>query len=204
AWQEQHTGVPAAQAERIGREFARNALESGGRSMILMGAGTNHWFHSDLIYRAFLALTILTGTQGVNGGGWAHYVGQEKVRPLTGFQQVAMGLDWSRPPRQMIATAFFYLHTGQWKYDSYGADVLASPTGDQRVAGMSTPDFAALAARLGCTPQIPPFVANPLGRGAEAAAAGTAPAAHVVDRIKDGTLRFAAEDRDGHGNVPMI
>ena len=31
-----------------------NAEESGGRSMIIMGAGTNHWFHSDTIYRAFL------------------------------------------------------------------------------------------------------------------------------------------------------
>jgi nitrate reductase alpha subunit len=33
------TGVPAAKAERIGREFAQNALDSGGRSMIIMGAG---------------------------------------------------------------------------------------------------------------------------------------------------------------------
>lgn len=69
AWQEQFTGVPAAAAAKIGREFARNAEESGGRSMIIMGAGTNHWFHSDTIYRAFLALTTLTGCQGVNGGG---------------------------------------------------------------------------------------------------------------------------------------
>ena len=87
AWQEQFTGVPAAAAVRIGREFAENAEESGGRSMIIMGAGTNHWFHSDTIYRAFLALTTLTGCQGVNGGGWAHYVGQEKCRPDHGLGQ---------------------------------------------------------------------------------------------------------------------
>ena len=31
--------------------------------MILMGAGTNHWFHSDTIYRSFLALLILTGSR---------------------------------------------------------------------------------------------------------------------------------------------
>ncbi|GAA2157745.1 hypothetical protein GCM10009845_01740 [Pedococcus bigeumensis] len=85
AWQEAITGVPAATAARIGREFAQNAEESKGRSMIVMGAGTNHWFHSDTIYRAFLTLTNLTGCQGVNGGGWAHYVGQEKVRPITGY-----------------------------------------------------------------------------------------------------------------------
>ena len=53
--------------------------------MIMMGAGTNHWFHSDTIYRSFLALVMLTGCQGVNGGGWAHYVGQEKCRPVTGL-----------------------------------------------------------------------------------------------------------------------
>lgn len=69
AWQETITSVPAEQAARIAREFARNAERTGGRSMIALGAGTNHWFHSDTIYRAFLALTTMTGCQGVNGGG---------------------------------------------------------------------------------------------------------------------------------------
>ena len=48
--------------------------------MIAMGAGTNHWYHSDQIYRTFFTLIMLCGCEGVNGGGWAHYVGQEKVR----------------------------------------------------------------------------------------------------------------------------
>ena len=90
AWQEAITGVPAAQAAPDRPASSpQNAEESSGRSMILMGAGTNHWFHSDTIYRAFLALTTLTGCQGVNGGGWAHYVGQEKCRPITGWAQLA-------------------------------------------------------------------------------------------------------------------
>ena len=38
----------------------------------------------DQVRSAFLALTTMTGCQGVNGGGWAHYVGQEKCRPVTG------------------------------------------------------------------------------------------------------------------------
>ena len=67
--------------------------------MIIMGGGICHWFHGDAIYRAVLALLMLTGSMGRNGGGWAHYVGQEKVRPLTGFQTMAMATDWSRPPR---------------------------------------------------------------------------------------------------------
>ena len=89
AWQEQFTGVPAAAAAKVGREFAANAEESGGRSMIIMGAGTNHWFHSDTIYRTFLALTTLTGCQGINGGGWAHYVGR---RSAAGHRLVDAGL----------------------------------------------------------------------------------------------------------------
>lgn len=63
AWQAELTGVPAAAAERIGREFALNSLETGGRSMIVMGAGVNHFYHADEIYRTFLALTNMCATQ---------------------------------------------------------------------------------------------------------------------------------------------
>lgn len=120
AWQEAITGVSAAQATRVAREFARSAEESGGRSMIIMGGGICHWFHSDAIYRAVLALLMLTGSMGRNGGGWAHYVGQEKVRPLTGFQTMAMATDWVRPPRQVPGASYWYAHTDQWRYDGYG------------------------------------------------------------------------------------
>ena len=204
AWQAEITGVPAATAARIGREFAQNAAESGGRSMILMGAGTNHWFHSDLIYRAFLALTTLTGCQGVNGGGWAHYVGQEKVRPITGYQQLAGGADWSRPARQMIGTGFFYLHTGQWRYDAYPADTLGSPLGKGAFADRTTPDLLAQSARLGWMPSYPTFDRNPLDLADAADEAGVPVPQHVVDELRAGRLRFAAEDPDGPGNSPKV
>src|SRR5262249_58724612 len=68
-WQEPITSVPAAAAARVAREFARNAELSRGRSMICMGAGTNHWLHSDQIYRTFFTLIMLCGCQGRNGGG---------------------------------------------------------------------------------------------------------------------------------------
>jgi nitrate reductase alpha subunit len=204
AWQEGITSVPAATCTKIAREFAKNAEESGGRSMILMGAGTNHWFHSDTIYRAFLTLTTLTGCQGVNGGGWAHYVGQEKVRPLTGYNQVANALDWSRPPRQMIATAFFYLHTSQWRYDGFQADVLSSPLAEGRFTGQSTADLIAQSARMGWMPSYPTFDRNPLDLADEAEAAGASPAEHVVNELKAQRLRFACEDPDAAGNSPKI
>jgi nitrate reductase alpha subunit len=59
---------------------------------------------------------------GRNGGGWAHYVGQEKCRPVTGWAAMAMGTDWCRPPRQMAGTSYWYTHTDQWRYDGYRAD----------------------------------------------------------------------------------
>ena len=79
AWRESITCVKASTVTQIAREFAQNAIETGGRSMIIMGAGINHWFNSDTIYRSILNLVMLCGCQGVNGGGWAHYVGQNVV-----------------------------------------------------------------------------------------------------------------------------
>ncbi|MGZ4507038.1 MAG: nitrate reductase subunit alpha [Blastococcus sp.] len=204
AWQEQFTGVPAAAAARIGREFAQNAEDSSGRSMIIMGAGTNHWFHSDTIYRAFLTLTTLTGCQGVNGGGWAHYVGQEKVRPLTGYSTLAGALDWARPPRQMIQTAYWYLHTDQWRYDRTTLDGFASPLGEGRFAGKTPADVIAESARMGWMPSYPTFDRNPLDLADEAEAAGTEPGRYVVDGLRDGSLRFAAEDPDAPENFPRV
>jgi len=205
AWQEPITGVPAAACARIAREFADNADRSGGRSMILMGAGTNHWFHSDTIYRAMLALVTLTGCEGVNGGGWAHYVGQEKCRPVTGWAQLAFALDWSRPPRQMAGTAYWYLHTDQWRYDTYDAGALASPTGAGRFAGRHTADLLAQSARLGWMPTMPAFDRNPLDLADEAVAANPEdPARHVVDALREGKLAWAGADPDAPANWPRV
>lgn len=204
AWQEPITGVPAAAAERIAREFAANAEKSRGRSMILMGAGTNHWFHSDTTYRTFLALTTLTGCQGVNGGGWAHYVGQEKCRPITGWAQLAFGLDWNRPPRQQAGTPFWYLNTDQWRYDGYSADAVASPLAEGRFAGRHTADLLAQSARMGWLPSYPTFNRNPLDLADEAEAAGETPGDYVVEQLKSGELGFACEDPDAPENFPRI
>ncbi len=204
AWQEAITGVPAATAARIGREFAGNAEASRGRSMIVMGAGANHWFHSDTIYRAFLALITLTGCQGVNGGGWAHYVGQEKVRPVTGHAMLANATDWARPARTMIGTAFFYLATDQWRYETSDAAHLSSPLGTGRFAGQTPADLIAMSARLGWMPSYPTFNWNPLEVADGAARAGQSPAEFVVDGLSSGQLRFAAEDPDAEENWPRV
>ncbi|MVU78607.1 nitrate reductase subunit alpha [Nocardia sp. ET3-3] len=204
AWQQTVTGVPAEQAARIAREFAANAEESRGRSMILLGAGTNHWFHSDTIYRTFLTLTTLTGCQGVNGGGWAHYVGQEKLRPQTGWAQVANALDWTRPPRQMIQTAYWYLHTDQFRYDPFNADQLTTGHGRGHITGKTTADLLAQTARMGWMPSFPTFDRNPLDIVDEAEAAGVAVADHVVAQLKSGELGFACQDPDNPANFPRL
>jgi nitrate reductase alpha subunit len=79
AWAEQITGVPRAQITRIAREFAENADKTHGRSMIIVGAGLNHWYHLDMNYRGLINMLIFCGCVGQSGGGWAHYVGQEKA-----------------------------------------------------------------------------------------------------------------------------
>jgi nitrate reductase / nitrite oxidoreductase, alpha subunit len=204
AWQEPITGVAAGTVARIAREFARNAEESRGRSMIIMGAGTNHWFHSDTIYRAFLTLTTLTGCQGVNGGGWAHYVGQEKVRPITGYSLLATGADWSRPARQMIQTAYWYLHADQFRYDPFSAATLAAGGPGGRFAGRSTADLIAASARMGWMPSYPTFDRNPLQLADDAREAGFDPATYIVGELSAGRLRFACEDPDAPENFPRV
>ena len=204
AWQEQHTSVPAAQAIRVAREMAENAKRSGGRTMVIMGAGICQWFHGDATYRAILALLMLTGSMGRNGGGWAHYVGQEKCRPVTGWATMAMATDWSRPPRQMAGTAYWYTHTDQWRYDGYRADALTSPLAKGDLAGMHTMDALAQSVRLGWMPSFPQLDRNPLDLADDIAASGEDAGGYVARRLASGDLRFACEDPDAPQNWPRV
>ncbi|MEU3368942.1 nitrate reductase subunit alpha [Streptomyces sp. NPDC006711] len=204
AWQETITSVPAGAVVRAAREFAHTAEKTRGRCMIVMGAGTNHWFHSDTIYRSFLSLLLLTGCQGVNGGGWAHYVGQEKVRPYAGWQQTQSAADWVRPSRQMAGTPFWYLHTDQWRYERYGADALSSPAGQGLFAGRHTADLVAQSARLGWMPSYPTFNANPLDLGARVHAGGHEPGEWTATELAAGRLQFAGADPDDPANWPRV
>lgn len=207
AWQEEITSVPAQACIRVAREFARNAEQSRGRSMIIMGAGICQWFHGDTTYRAILALVMLTGCMGRNGGGWAHYVGQEKTRPITGWVSLANALDWSRPPRTMIGTGYWYMHTDQWRQDGYSADALKSPLSTGALDGLHTADAIAQSARLGWMPFYPQFDRNPLDLADEAeaaVAAGTAKdtPSYIADALKSRTLNPAIEDVDAPENWP--
>jgi nitrate reductase alpha subunit len=172
--------------------------------MITMGAGTNHWYHSDQIYRTFFTLIMLCGTEGVNGGGWAHYVGQEKVRPLTGWFTTAFAFDWQRPTRHMTGGSYFYLHTDQWRYETFGADELSSPLGRGIFENRTFADCLAQASRLGWTPSQPAFDRNPLDLADDAAMVGKPVPEYVADELAAGRLRFAGEDPDDPKNFPRV
>ncbi|MFG6113875.1 nitrate reductase subunit alpha [Halobacillus sp. MO56] len=199
-WQEKYTGVSAKLVAQIAREFAQNAIDSKGRSMIIMGSGINHWYHSDTIYRAVLNLVLLTGSQGVNGGGWAHYVGQEKVRPLEGWQTVAMARDWGGPPRLQNGTSFFYFATEQWKYDEQKTRDLASPLIEQPKY-QNLADYNVLAARLGWLPSYPQFNKNAIGMYDEAKSP-EANTEHLVDAVSNKEMNFSIESPNDPVNFP--
>ena len=128
AWAEKISGVPRDQIVTVAREFALNAEKTGGRSMVIVGAGLNHWYHMDMNYRGIINMLVMCGCVGQSGGGWSHYVGQEKLRPQSGWTPLAFGLDWGRPPRQMNSTSAFYAHTDQWRYETL--DIKRDPVAD--------------------------------------------------------------------------
>ncbi len=201
-WQQTITGVPAGQAIRLAREFATSAAATRGRSSVLMGAGVNQWYHTDNTYRAIINLLMLCGTVGVVGGGWCHYVGQEKIRPAAGWASYSFALDWSRPPRHMNATSFFYAHTDQWRYERMQVAELLSPLADASRYSGSFIDFNLRAERMGWLPSAPQLSVNPLELCRAAAAAGMDARDYAVRGLKNGSLQFAAEDPDSPQNFP--
>jgi nitrate reductase alpha subunit len=202
AWQESITGVPREQVITIARQFAENAEKTEGRSMIIIGAAMNHWYHSDMNYRGVINMLMLCGCIGKSGGGWAHYVGQEKLRPQTGWTALAFALDWLRPPRQQNSTSFFYAHTDQWRYEKLGMDEVLSPLADKKAYQGSAIDFNVRAERMGWLPSAPQLDVNPIALAREVKASGQDVKDYVAGRLKNGTLDFACHDPDAPQNWP--
>lgn len=202
-WQEPITGVPAAQIITVARQFAENAARTEGRSMIIIGAGVNQWYHTDMTYRAAINLLVFCGTVGKSGGGWAHYVGQEKVRPQAGWATLAFASDWVRPPRHMNTSSYFYMHTDQWRYETVSVDSLLSPLADRRKwKGLTLLDCNIRSQRMGWLPASPELNANPLRLCGEAEKNGQTPEQYVTGRLRTGELAFASEDLDNPVNFP--
>ena len=201
-WQESITGVRAADVITVARQFADNADKTEGKSMVIIGAAMNHWYHSDMNYRGVINMLMLCGCVGKSGGGWAHYVGQEKLRPQTGWLPLAFGLDWHRPPRQMNSTSFFYAHTDQWRYERVSVKEILSPTADPKEFEGSLIDFNVRAERMGWLPSAPQLQTNPIQVVKDAEAAGLDPKAYAVKALQDGSLKMSCEDPDDPRNFP--
>ncbi|HJQ58055.1 MAG TPA: nitrate reductase subunit alpha [Vineibacter sp.] len=201
AWQERITGVPRERVVSVARAFAENAHKTHGKSMVILGAAVNHWYHADMNYRAILNMLVMCGCVGQSGGGWAHYVGQEKLRPQTGWTPLAFALDWHRPPKHMNSTSFFYAHTGQWRYERLGVEEILSPLAKDSLKG-SLIDFNVRAERMGWLPSAPQLEIGGLEAVRQAAAAGKEPAAWAAEGLKSGTLNLSCEDPDNPKNFP--
>ena len=202
AWQEKHTGVKPELVIQVAREFAQNAHDTEGRSMVIVGAGLNHWYHMDMAYRGIINMLMMCGSIGKSGGGWCHYVGQEKLRPQSGWIPLTFATDWHRPPRQMNGTSFFYAHTSQWRHEKVGVDEILASDADGNMSKLSMIDYNAKAERMGWLPSAPQLGENPLDIADQAAAAGVDAAQYVAGRLKDGSLDMACNDPDNPKNFP--
>jgi nitrate reductase / nitrite oxidoreductase, alpha subunit len=202
AWAEKITGVAADKIVVVAREFARNAEKTQGKSMVILGAGLNHWYHMDMNYRGIINMLVMCGCIGQSGGGWSHYVGQEKLRPQTGWQPLAFALDWNRPPRHMNATSAWYAHTDQWRYETLTADEILSPTAPAGDWDVSLIDYNIRAERMGWLPSAPQLKQNPLEVAKAAKAAGVEAKDYVAKGLKDGSLQMSCEDPDAPENWP--
>ena len=203
AWQEQITGVPANQVITVARQFAENAAKTEGKSMIIIGAGVNQWYNTDMTYRSAINLLVLCGTVGKSGGGWAHYVGQEKVRPQVGWSVLAFATDWCRPPRQMNSTSYFYMHSNQWRYEKVMLQDQLSPLADKnKWEGMSMIDCNIRSQRLGWLPVSPQLNTNSLNIVDEAKKQGKSVDDYLTNQLHTGDISLASEDLDHPFNFP--
>lgn len=200
AWQEKFTGVSAGEVIRFAREWARTAEKTEGKCSVIIGAGANHWYHNNLIYRAIITPLVLCGCVGKNGGGLNHYVGQEKLIPQASWAPISFATDWGAPPRLQNGPSFHYMHSDQWRYDRVFNEVCPVSDEDNPMAQGHTADKQVLAVRNGwmpCYPQFNRYNAEVL-KEAEAAGADTEEKVveYVVEELKSGRLKFAMEDPD--------
>ena len=210
AWSEKYTGIDRKTLLRFAREWGVTAEKTGGKCTVIIGAGINHWYHANLMYRAAIHALLFCGCVGVNGGGLAHYVGQEKLAPMEPWSAIAFGKDWIPPSRLQNTTSWHYVHSDQWRYEKSFREYYAVPPsseGGKFVTGHSI-DQNIRAVRNGWLPFYPQFLANPIEVVKEAEAAGAKDEAgvvtHAVAKLKSRELKFAIEDPDAPEAWPRL
>ncbi len=210
AWAEKYTGMGRDTLLRFAREWGSTAEHTNGKNIIIIGAGINHWYHGNLMYRAGINALMFCGCVGVSGGGLAHYVGQEKLAPGESWSSIAMGKDWIPASRLQNAPSWHYVNSDQWRYEKSFTDYHSVPP-DQppgSIAQGHTMDVQVKAVRNGWLPFYPQFTKNPIELVKEAEAAGATTEAevvqYIVDQLKERKLKFSVEDPDAPENWPRV
>jgi nitrate reductase / nitrite oxidoreductase, alpha subunit len=210
AWAARLTGVPADAIVRFAHEWGETAERTGGRCMVVIGAGINHWYHANLTYRAAIHALLFCGCVGVNGGGLAHYVGQEKLAPMESWSSIAFARDWMPAVRLQNSPSWHYVNGDQWRYEGAFSEYQPLPA-DQppgTIAEGHAIDVQVRAVRSGWLPFYPQFDRNPLDFVRDARAQGANTDADVIARavadLRERKLRFAVEDPDAPRNWPRL
>ena len=210
AWSEKYTGMNRDTLIRFAREWGETARLTNGKCTVIIGAGINHWYHNNLMYRAAISALMLCGCVGVNGGGLAHYVGQEKLAPGEPWSAIAFGKDWYPPSRLQNAPSWHYMHTDQWRYERDYSDYHSMPQDPliKDLRGTHTADVQAQAVRNGWLPFYPQFNKSPLKVVSEAREQGAKTeedvVRHAVQQLKSKKMRFSVEDPDAPENWPRV
>src|SRR5262249_25522259 len=196
AWAEKYTGLSRQVLIRFAREWGSTAEATQGKCTVIIGAGINHWYHGNLMYRAAIHALMFSGCVGVNGGGLAHYVGQEKLAPGESWAAIAFARDWLPAVRLQNAPSWHYVHTDQWRYERDFTDYHTVPPGNgngtSSLAHGHTIDTQIRAVRSGWLPFYPQFNKNSLEVVKEAEGAGAktddAVVNHAVQQLKERSL----------------
>ncbi|MBI3136460.1 MAG: nitrate reductase subunit alpha [Bacteroidetes bacterium] len=206
AWQEIFTGIGPKTVLQIAREWASTAEKTEGACMVIVGAGINHWFHENLMYRSAIMAQMLTGCNGKNGGGMNHYVGQEKLAPMDSWATIMSSKDWGTVPRLQQGPIWHYINTSQWRYDGNQKFYNSSP--DNKLANMHTADWVVKSVRNGWMPYYPQYNQNNFELVKEAQAAGAtddkAITDYIVKKLKSGELKHACVQPDEEINFPRV
>ena len=210
AWCEKFTGMGRDVVIRFAREWGSTANLTKGKCTVIIGAGINHWYHGNLMYRAAIHALMFCGCVGVNGGGLAHYVGQEKLAPGESWSSIAFARDWMPASRLQNAPSWHYVNSDQWRYEKQFTDYHTVPPGQPAgsLAGGHTMDAQVRAVRNGWLPFYPQFNRNPLDVAGEAQQAGADTpekvADYTVNKLKSGELKLSVEDPDAEENWPRV
>lgn len=206
AWQEIYTGVSADAVINFAHEWTRTAEITQGKCMIIIGAGINHWYHNNLLYRSGIMALILTGCIGKNGSGINHYVGQEKLAPMDSWSTIMSGRDWQPVARLQQTPIWHYMNSDQWRYDSKQNDYHVAPEND--FTNLHCADMIVKAVRNGWMPFYPQFSQSTLKLGEEAKSKGLNSdeeiKTFILNKLKNKELEYAVADIDNEINFPRI